>query len=166
MKAGRRAAQVHRVGSTVECMNRPDLPDAVSQTTSPMADAQWRCFFMCCIETLGSGSTDREYSESWVSWTTYQRLLDDAGYWGAGLPDPLELDQFRVGGGQVWRTAFFYSELAHVVVPRRFCRPYTRRARAGAASYREQDLHALSRALDQSGIEHEFSPLALQIRLF
>lgn len=92
----------------------------------------------------------------WMSWTTYQRLMDDAGYWTGRFPTSLQERRFHVEGAAP-EGHFFYGELAHVLVPRRFCR---------GMDTHEQDIESLSHVLELKGIRHELGALALQIRSF
>lgn len=127
------------------------VPD--SAPSLPMTDAHWRRFFTCCTQVLG-GPQGRE---GWMAWTTYQRLLDDAGYWTGGFPAQLEDSRFRVDSPST-RGEFFYGELAHVIVPRRY------RLRGLGGGYAEQDLQCLSDALGALHIGHDCSGVSLQIR--
>lgn len=71
-----------------------------------MNPAQWHQFFLVASEVLGPGSHVARFSESWCSWTTFDRLLVDAGYWAAGIPARRDIFETHIGDGGVWGQPF------------------------------------------------------------
>ena len=129
-----------------------------------MTSRQWREFFELCHAHLGAGSVIAARSNSWCSWTTFDRLQLDAGYWQAGLPASEEIDETGIADGGVWEQAVAYAELAHLLVPSRFYRVPS--AENPVGGYVEQELGRLSRALFEAGIEHRLTEFVLEIKLY
>ena len=102
---------------------------------------------------------------SWCSWTTFERLERDAGYWTRELPLIRELADTATRDGGTWGQPFPYNELAHVMIPRRFDEEYAHAGEFHIWSH-EQDIDGLSAILCAAGIEHRLSKYVLEIRLF
>lgn len=130
-----------------------------------MTDEDWRRFFEICGQVLGMGATAANESESWCSWTTFERLSADAGYWTAGIPNRGDLRSSHIADGGIWGQPFAYQELAHVIIPRTFDQKF-----ATDSGYRgvrkHQDITLLSRLLTEDGIAHWKTELVLEIKLF
>jgi hypothetical protein len=125
---------------------------------------QWREFFELCRVHLGAGAVIPAQSGSWCSWTTFDRLHLDAGYWQAGLPGIEEIGETGIGDGGAWEQGVPYAELAHLILPGRFYRAPSEQHPVGG--YVEQDLGRLSRALFDAGIEHRLTEFVLEIKLY
>lgn len=130
-----------------------------------MDNAKWRSFFLVCAEQLGPGHTDSGCSASWCSYTTFDRLTGDAGYWTMGLPAAAEVETWGIRDGGTWGQPFLFERLAHVIVPREF---YWERGRGAdwECGSRAQDLVALSAALGAANVEHRLTDLVLEIKVF
>ena len=130
-----------------------------------MNDTHWRTFFTTAAEVLGSGSRYAEHSQSWCSWTTFDRLGVDAGYWTCGLPALEDIFDTYIGDNGVWGQPFHFSQLAHLVVPRKFMCDgppgpnwkYLERA---------QNLEELGARLRLAGIPHRSTDLVLELKCF
>jgi hypothetical protein len=118
--------------------------------------------------TLGwCSADDREpQRRSWCSWTTYGRLLRDAGYWTGELPLEAELGELSVSDGGTWGQPFGYDDdLAHIIIPRTFIEePWS--GDAFRQWEHQQDIDGLSSLLTAAGIDHRLSEYALEVKRF
>ncbi len=130
-----------------------------------MNDAQWHAFFKAAAEVLGPGSRLAEHSQSWCAWTTFDRLGSDAGYWTAGLPAADDIFATFIGDNGVWGQPFHFSQLAHLLVPRKFM---CDEPSGPNWTYRErvQDLESLSARLREAEIPHRLTDLVLELKCF
>ena len=130
-----------------------------------MTDAQWHAFFSASAEVLGKGDRVPEHSHSWCSWTTFDRLLVDAGYWTSGLPAAEDIFETYIGDNGVWGQPFHYSQLAHLVVPRKFL---CDEPPGPNWTYRErvQDLESLSAKLKAAEVPHRLTKLVLELKCY
>jgi len=130
-----------------------------------MNDAQWYTFFTLAAEVLGPGNRLAEHSHSWCSWTTFDRLSVDAGYWTGGLPALEDIFETSIGDNGVWGQPFHFSQLAHLIVPRKFMcdEPpgpnWTFRERV-------QNLEGLSTKLRTAEIPHRLTELVLDLQCY
>jgi hypothetical protein len=131
-----------------------------------MENAQWKVFFLIAARILGPGDNVAFKSESWCSWTTFQRLKIDSGYWTFGLPRPNEIAEDHIKDSGVWGQPFPFSELAHIILPREFLRETPPGERPYRCEFKEQDLETLSRELERTGIVHRKTDLILEIKLY
>jgi hypothetical protein len=98
-------------------------------------------------------------SNTWCSWTTFRRLTEsDAGYWTAGLPNAEDIGESYIKDGGVWGQPFFYSEIAHLIVPGTFVDLDT-------GTVKSQDIERLSREL-KAGVPCNLTAGVLEIKLF
>lgn len=125
----------------------------------------WRAFFEISHDVLGEGSSIAALSQSWCSWTTFDRLKVDAGYWSSGLPKRTDLSETYVGDKGAWTQPFLYASLAHLIVPGTF---YWERIAPGSYENGEkfQAIEDLSRALTTVGLPHRLTDLVLEIKLY
>lgn len=130
-----------------------------------MKDAQWYSFFTAASEVLGPGDRLAENSQSWCAWTTFERLSVDAGYWTRGLPAAEDIFETYIGDNGVWGQPFHFSQLAHVVVPRKFM---CDEPPGPSWTYRErvQDLENLSAKLHAAEVPHRVTELILEIKCY
>lgn len=131
-----------------------------------MRDSEWKNFFQTCSEILGDGGKpDAFHSTTWCSWTTFNRLRIDAGYWQAGLPRASELDGKGTADTGVWGQPFLFCDIAHLIVPREF---YWDRIALGQfdSGSKRQDIDALSAALTSRNVVHRKTRIVLEIKLF
>lgn len=130
-----------------------------------MNPSQWRTFFELSIDVLGEGASLHLLSPSWCSWTTFERLNEDAGYWTSGLPMRTDHRETHIADGGTWGQPFLYSSLAHIVIPANF---YWERVEPGAFENgrKSQDIGQLSVALDSANIPHRLTGLVLEIKLY
>jgi len=102
---------------------------------------------------------------SWCSWTTFDRLARDSGYWTAELPLENELGESYVKDGGTWGQPFPYNAIAHIIIPRHFIEePWP-----GDAFYQwvhEQDIDRLATFLDRAGVRYHHSAYALEVKRF
>jgi hypothetical protein len=117
------------------------------------------------IESEFSASGAESRQRSWCSWTTFDRLEIDAGYWTAELPLMEELGETYVKDGGTWGQPFSYDAIAHIIIPRRFIEePF------GQDVFRqwshEQDIQGLAARLDSAGVRYHISEYALELKLF
>ena len=121
------------------------------------------------MKTLRSEFSDQHgkaYLRSWCSWTTFDRLSTNAGYWTAELPLESELGEAYIQDGGTWGQPFGYEdELAHIIIPRKFCEEhsYTNVFRQWT---HEQDIDGLSKIVAAAGIEHRISKFALEVKYY
>ncbi|HEX7712117.1 MAG TPA: hypothetical protein VF418_14385 [Sphingomonadaceae bacterium] len=135
----------------------------------------WRAFLSIAGEHLRKCNRNRpsEWSSAgsaparrtWCSWTTFDRLVRDAGYWTAELPDEGELGADGTADFGVWDQPFSYSSIAHVVIPREFLEEQSS-STGYFAWIPQQDIDGLSEKLKAAGIEHRASRYALEIKLY
>jgi len=130
-----------------------------------MQSEQWREFFMICHQSLGEGSSHAKESHSWCSWTTFERLQRDAGYWTSGLPNAGHITDIGINDGGVWGQPFLYRDLAHIVVPAQF---YWESIESGSFTNgtRTQDIVALAASLRTAGIPHRATSLILELKFY
>lgn len=131
----------------------------------PMNDTQWHEFFTAAADVLGRGNPLAEHSFSWCAWTTFDRLSADAGYWTSGLPASEDIFGTYIGDGGVWGQPFYFSQLAHLIVPRTF----TYDDPPGPNwTYRErvQDLDRLSAKLQAADVPHRLTDLVLELKCY
>ena len=124
-----------------------------------MTDAQWLTFFKVCARELWP------LIESWCAWTTFGSLRDSVHYWAAPLPALSELGPAGIVDGGTWGQPFFYSDIAHLIIPREFQREDTCSGTLQVTEY-EQNLQALSAALSHAGITHQLGAYALEVKLY
>ena len=98
------------------------------------------------------------FSKSWCSWTTFDRLSRDSGYWTSGFPHDEDIQEDHIADGGPWGQPFNYSELAHIIVPKVFS--------SGFEEVRSQDIVILSDELKKVNIHHRIGQIALEIKLF
>ena len=118
----------------------------------------------CSVGEWSDRSPDAPRLKSWCSWTTYERLLDNAGYWTAELPLEAELTDVGTTDGGTWGQPFYYEQLAHLLIPRSFSEEHTWNGYFVWAH--EQDIDGLSQRLHKAGMAHGLSAYALDIKLF
>jgi hypothetical protein len=130
-----------------------------------MTDAQWYAFFVAASEVLGPGSRLAEKSQSWCAWITFEKLSVDAGYWTSGVPSREDIFATHIGDSGVWGQPFTFSQLAHIVVPRRFM---CDEPPGPNWAYRErvQNLEGLSAKLHAAGVPHRVTELMLEIKCY
>lgn len=130
-----------------------------------MNNEEWKTFFQLGASILGAGAVAVQTSRSWCSWTTFRRLNEDAGYWTGGLPGIADIADTNIRDGGVWMQPFLYSELSHIIVPRRFFWESTP-GPDYVSGIREQDIDTLSNRLTAVGIGHRLTDLVLDIKLY
>ncbi|TBW47478.1 hypothetical protein EZI54_22735 [Marinobacter halodurans] len=130
-----------------------------------MAPEIWKRFFETCCEVLGVGSHVAMRSDNWCSWTTYDRLTLDAEYWSSGLPTAKEIGDIGIGDGGVWGQPFSYSQIAHLIVPRKF---YWESFESGEFrdGFKEEPLESLSKVLETKDVPHRLTDLVLEIKCY
>ncbi|MET2467034.1 hypothetical protein ABXT21_23600 [Ralstonia sp. SM1864_UCD524_TZ4] len=130
-----------------------------------MNDEAWKTFFTACADILGTGASTAAQSNTWCSWTTFNRLREDAGYWQRGLPNHSDIYDAWIGDGGVWGQPFLYADLAHIIVPREFY--WERISQEGFESgVRVQDIDNLSVELRTKRVDHRKTDLLLEIKLY
>ncbi|GHA22364.1 hypothetical protein GCM10008090_35150 [Arenicella chitinivorans] len=128
-----------------------------------MSDEEWKVFFKIANETLGKGSYSSLHSNSWCSWTTYQRLSRDSGYYTSGIPSPEELENDRLNDGGTWGQPFPYAEIAHLIIPKQFVQEGVENSKA-VWRRKTQDIDLLAKRLSSNKIPFLLSEWALEIR--
>jgi hypothetical protein len=130
-----------------------------------MNNTLWYLFFKSCAELLGPGCHEPDLSESWCSWTTFDRLEDDAGYWTCAMPKESELNETYIADGGTWGQPFRYCEIAHVIVPAHFRweRVINQELTFGVKNQRIADL---SRLLESREVPHRTTERVLEIKLY
>jgi hypothetical protein len=124
-----------------------------------VSPVQWQRFFEICADTLGKGHSQIGRSQSWCSWTTFDRLAtSDAGYWTHGLPQRKDIHETHIGDGGAWGQPFGYEDLAHILIPRAFVRD--------DGTELTQDLELLASRLSAEGIPFRKTELVLEIKLY
>ncbi len=131
------------------------------------ADGMWRDFFLACVEVLPPGARGfvPEAGASWCAYTTFSRLRVDAGYWTSGLPRPEDIYEGWIGDGGNWGQPIAYSDLAHVIIPRRFAWERTTQDQ-WESSEDVQDIDAIAAILRRKGIEHRLTEHCLERKTF
>ena len=130
-----------------------------------MSDLDWFNFFSSCNEVLGKGSRVAQHSESWCSWTTFDRLQEDCFYWQSGLPNKGEFDHKYIKDGGVWGQPFSYSEIAHIIIPARF---YWESfpGKGWECGHKYQDIRLLSDHLASLSVPHRLTDIVLEVKLY
>jgi hypothetical protein len=130
-----------------------------------MDDRAWKQFFDICASVLGGGEANAVESASWCSWTTYQRLNEDARYWAAGLPKISEIGEAGIRDGGTWGQSFPYAQLAHIIIPKEFFWESSPGPNFSSGK-KSQDLDGLSKSLAIANIDHRKTNLVVEIKLF
>jgi len=133
-----------------------------------LTNQQWRDFFLICADLLPPGAFDQTpvSSASWCSFTTFERLAIDAGYWVHGLPRKEDIGDTYIKDGGVWGQPYLFDDLAHLIIPRKF---YWERIEGGrwvGNGHDVQDIEHLSATLAVKQIAHSLSALALEIKCY
>jgi hypothetical protein len=124
----------------------------------------WRKFLEISSNHLALKPCGASSNWSWCSWTTFERLGEDAGYWTASLPLEAELLSESTSDGGRWGQPFHYSQLAHVIIPRRF---YWEQISGGfKCGFHQQDVAGLSKRLTAEGILHRLTEHVLEVKLY
>ncbi|MBU2709287.1 hypothetical protein KCM76_25045 [Zooshikella marina] len=124
-----------------------------------ISDNKWLAIFSEAIDVLGEGEFLMEKSQSWCSWTTFDRLKCwDCGYWGAGLPKKSDLSITGINDGSVWGQPFEYSSIAHIIFPKRFC--------TEMGIVKEQNIQKLKEKLMSINVPHNMNEYLLEIKQF
>lgn len=133
-----------------------------------LTNEHWREFFLVCAELLLPGDLKPVPvpEGSWCRFTTFDRLQTDAGYWGHGLPahDDIGLEMIKDGG--VWGQPFRFSDLAHLLIPRRVFWESQWSSQPYECGEMVQELVLLSEKLIEKGIQHRLTDLVLEIKLY
>jgi len=131
-----------------------------------MEDKDWVTFFTICAATLGKGNRAARWSETWCAWSTFNRQIEDTGYWTSGLPNIEDLTEKSIKDSpSVWGQPFFFSEIAHIIVPRQF---YWE-SEAGPDfqfGYKPQDIRAVAEKLKAHNIAHRLTENILEVKLY
>lgn len=125
----------------------------------------WHKFLAIASKHLSLNPCEAPGKWSWCAWTTFERLGEDAGYWTAPLPLESELLEEGTLDGGTWGQPFRYSQLAHLIVPRRF---YWEQISAESfnSGVHMQDIGSLSERLTIEGIAHRLTELVLEVKLY
>lgn len=124
-----------------------------------MHSEQWHFFIRTSIEVLGEGKPIIDLSDSWCSWTTFSRLeCWDAGYWQSGLPSLKQVETWGIADGGVWGQPFKYSEIAHFIIPHKFC--------TEAGVVKTQDTESLGHKLHDLGEAIQMNKYVLEVKLY
>jgi hypothetical protein len=130
-----------------------------------MYNNEWKQFFLTSISLLGEGDFTAFKSPSWCAWTIFQRLNEDSGYWTAGLPRQSDIADTYIKDGSIWGQPFPFSELAHIIIPKRF---YWEKTESGnfESGTRIQNIEKLSLELNRVGVTHRMTDIILEIKLY
>lgn len=125
----------------------------------------WYKFLLVATRRMTLNQCAVAGKRSWCAWTTFERLSEDAGYWTAPLPLEAELLVNGTSDGGTWGQPFRYSQLAHLIVPRRFY--WEQISDEGFTSgVHVQDIDGLSVELSVEGIAHRLAELTLEVKLY
>lgn len=125
----------------------------------------WHKFLTVATEHLSLNPCSTHGKRSWCAWTTFERLGADAGYWTAPLPLASELLSENTSDGGTWGQPFRYSQIAHLIIPRRFY--WEQISTEGFNSgVHMQDVEGLSERLTAEGIAHRLAELVLEVKLY
>ncbi len=130
-----------------------------------MTDAQWHVFFISAANVLGGENPTAKHSLSRCSWTTFDRLQSDAGYWTGGVPSLDDIWESSIADGGAWGQPFLFSQLAHVIIPRQFEWEDTSGPDWTTVT-RRQDLEAFSAMLSKLDVPHRVTELVLEVKCF
>ena len=130
-----------------------------------MSDLDWFHFFSLCNEVLGKGSHVAQYSDNWCSWTTFEKLQDDCSYWQSGLPNQGEFNRHLVKDGGVWGQPFPFNEIAHLILPAKFCWEGNS-GKEWVSGQKQQDIKLVSERLVSLNVPHRLTDTVLEIKLY
>jgi|APLak6261663543_1056040.scaffolds.fasta_scaffold02601_3 hypothetical protein len=130
-----------------------------------MTDIEWKTFFEVCAITLGTGSYRASESETWCTWTTFQRVNEDIHYWTSGLPNLDELEPTWIKDGGTWGQPFRYQEIAHIVIPSAFSWE-SKEGETWQMGKKLQNIEKLSHALTKAKIAHRKTGVIVEIKLY
>ena len=130
-----------------------------------MTNKEWRVFLQTARRVLGKGANVAWASESWCAWTTFTSLENSLVYWARGLPDELELMEERTLDGGLWMQSFYYSDLAHLIIPAKFAwEKVTDIGFQQGANH--QNIVRLSGELSAAQIPHRITERMLEVKLY
>lgn len=141
---------------------RTEHPDAAPRPAQ-LSDAQWNAVLTLAatlFKVAPRTSPRPAESGSWCSFTTFDRMQSDWGYWQMPLPTLPEIYDSYAGHGPHWSQYFYYRQIAHFIVPRQMTQEMYRPTRAISLV---QDVDTLSHALSQQAIPHRITPHGLEI---
>jgi len=128
-------------------------------------EMDWYKFLSIATKHLSLNPCSAPGKRSWCAWTTFERLGEDAGYWTGPLPLETELLARGTSDGGTWAQPFLYSQIAHVVIPRRFyCEQIA--AEGFGSGVNVQDVEGLSVRLTGEGLPHRITELVLEVKLY
>jgi hypothetical protein len=129
-----------------------------------MTNEEWKVTLQTCIKVLGAGDWDPCLSNSWAAFTTFSSLDHGVTYFNCGFPRADDCLDTGTRDGGVWRQAFRYDDLAHLIVPRQF---YWERISDGFENgYKTQNIDRLSAELKRLQINHVVNKWVLEIKLY
>ena len=131
-----------------------------------MNDIDWKTFLVTARRILGEGQPIAWKSISWCAFTTFSSLEHNLTYWSKGLPDEKELLQDRTIDGGTWTQSFYYSDLAHFIIPAKFYWEKVDPEKGFDSGYRKQDIKHLSIELKKQNINHRLTDKVLEIKLY
>ncbi|MBV34606.1 MAG: hypothetical protein CMP47_04010 [Rickettsiales bacterium] len=124
-----------------------------------MTNHQWKTFFEIGSRFLINGSHNMAFSDSWCSWTTFDRLMaSDCGYWTSGFPAKVEIGENHIKDGGVWGQPFHFEELAHIIIPKTFI--------TTLGVKKSQNIASVSEELKKHQIPHSINDSILEVKLY
>jgi hypothetical protein len=130
-----------------------------------MNDTQWKEFLAMCRKVCGHGANVACASESWCAFTTFSSLESYLTYWHVGFPDESDLLDLHTADGGVWGQPFYYGDLAHLIIPRKFRWEKVENGKF-SDGYKYQDIDLLSSTLTKASLPHRKTEIILEVKLF
>ncbi len=131
-----------------------------------MTNTEWKAFLLTARRILGEGQAMSWASDSWCAFTTFSSLGHDLTYWSIGLPNENELLEDRTIDGGLWRQSFYYSDLAHVIIPAKFYWEKFDSENGFNSGYKKQDIKNLSTELKKQNINHRLTDRLLELKIY
>lgn len=140
-----------------------------------MTSEQWRTFFtLASRHILATRKSELDECsapsktfgrESYCAWTVFDRLGCDTIYWTAGLPNEHDLQEQGLRDGGEWGQPFQYDEIAHLIIPAEYTEDFHVDQKWIMWRHR-QDIHGLSKLLDEASIPHMLHATFLELKLY
>lgn len=131
-----------------------------------MKDSEWKIFLTTASQILGKGYNVSWASESWCAFTTFASLEHNLHYWTNGIPGEGELSDNCTKDGGLWRQSFYYQDIAHFIIPKKFYWEKRHKDKGFQSGYKEQNIALLSSELKNFSINHRLTDKILEIKLY
>jgi hypothetical protein len=122
----------------------------------------WMAFFKISSKILYDNINYDDGPECWCSWTTFERLQRDSGYWTSPFPIENDITEWGIRDSGTWMQPFPFWDIAHVIIPSSFT--YDDFEKGIFRKSKFQNIKHLSDQLNNIGIEHGINDYYLDVK--